>query len=175
MNTDGEATSHDTPTPAEVTDRSRLLDAAFWFVGEAKKLADVLRIALVGSICTNKPNPKDVDLLVTIQPGADLKPLARLARGLQGHIQRGRLGCDVFLVENARYIGRTCRYREPWLRRVCAMTGLQCDQKRDFLCDTSCNFTLSAEVIRNPPLVLWPEIEVRAPLPEDVRRRFGLP
>ena len=89
-------------TSPEDSDRSRLLDAAFWFVERARQLPEVLGIALIGSICRDKPHPKDVDLLVTIRPGADLESIARLARGLMGRIQRGSMGADVFLVEEGR-------------------------------------------------------------------------
>lgn len=164
----------DMPIPADTTDRSRLLDAAFWFVEKARPLPDVARIALVGSICQDKANPKDVDLLVTMRPGADLAPIARLARGLMGRIQRGRLGADVFLVENGRYIGRACRYREPWPRRTCSMDDLACDRARPFLCDTSRSFSVRSDVVRNPPVVLWPEVTITGEVPEDVRRRFEL-
>jgi hypothetical protein len=43
-----------------------------------------LRIALLGSLATEKPVPKDADVLVTIDAAMDLGPLARLGRGLQG-------------------------------------------------------------------------------------------
>jgi len=38
----------------------------------------ILRIALIGSLATDKPNPKDADLLITIRDGTDLAPLAML-------------------------------------------------------------------------------------------------
>ena len=43
-------------------------------------LPGVLRIALVGSLTTPKPLPKDADVLVTIEDGLDLAPLAAKGR-----------------------------------------------------------------------------------------------
>lgn len=159
----------------KLSDRQVLLEAARWFSEQAAELEEVVQVALVGSLCTPKRNPHDVDLVVTVRPGADFKRLAKLGRSLRGRIQRGRLGADVFLVEDGRYIGRTCHYREPWPRVRCISARNMCDSERAFVCDTSRNFTLRREVFEAPPLVLYPEIEINADLPADVVECFGLP
>ena len=66
----------------EHTIRDRLLDGAARFVRAAAGIPGVRRIALIGSIVTDKPNPKDIDLLVTVTHDADLAPLALCARRL---------------------------------------------------------------------------------------------
>ena len=124
------------------TDRSVLLDCTQWFVEKIKQLDGVIRVALIGSICTNQKNPKDIDILITIREGLDITRIATLKRKLSGRIQRGSLGADVFLVENGQYIGRPCNYKEPWVRVVCAQNKNICHIDRLFLCDTSRNFQL---------------------------------
>jgi hypothetical protein len=42
--------------------RERFLDEAARFVRAAGRIHGVRRIALIGSIVTDKPNPKDIDL-----------------------------------------------------------------------------------------------------------------
>jgi predicted nucleotidyltransferase len=66
------------------TMRQRLLEDALQFVRTAMYMPGVVRIALVGSLATAKPAPKDVDLLLTVTNETDLPPLARAARRLQG-------------------------------------------------------------------------------------------
>jgi hypothetical protein len=83
------------------------------FVRGARSTPGVLRIALLGSLATDKPVPKDADLLVTIDPAVNLDPLARLGRRLKGTAQTINLGADIFLADAAeRYMGRICHYRE---------------------------------------------------------------
>jgi hypothetical protein len=72
--------------------RPRLLDAVLAFVRAARSMPGVLRIALIGSLATDKPVPKDADVLVTIDTDMDLAPLARLGRRLQGRAQTINLG-----------------------------------------------------------------------------------
>jgi hypothetical protein len=51
-------------------------------------------------------SPKDADVLVTIDAGMDLSPLARLGRRLKGTAQKINLGGDIFLVDaDGRYMG----------------------------------------------------------------------
>jgi hypothetical protein len=58
-------------------------------------------------------NPKDADLLVTVEDEADLAPLARLGRRLQGRAQSMNKGADVFLADaHHHYLGRTCTWKE---------------------------------------------------------------
>jgi hypothetical protein len=141
------------------------------FVRRASGIAGVERIAFIGSIYTRKQRPKDVDLLVTIREDTDLVALAAAGRSLKGAAQNQNLGADVFLVQDGRYIGRTCSYREPHPRVRCADN--RCVPERPHLCDTSAHLVLGDEVIREPPLVLWPEIIVVGPLPPDVGAAFA--
>jgi predicted nucleotidyltransferase len=69
------------------------------FVRSARSTPGVLRIALLGSLATDKPVPKDADVLVSIDPDVDLDPLARLGRRLQGTAQTINLGADIFLAD----------------------------------------------------------------------------
>src|SRR4030066_312951 len=85
------------------TDRGALLSAARWFVKRAAALDSITQIALIGSIVTDKKHPKDIDILLTIAPGAELAPIAKLSRQMAGQIQRELLGADVFLMEEGRY------------------------------------------------------------------------
>ena len=79
--------------------RPHLLKAVLAFVQAARSTQGVLRIALLGSLATDKPIPKDADVSVTIDPAMDLGPLARLGRRLQGTAQTVNLGADIFLAE----------------------------------------------------------------------------
>jgi hypothetical protein len=54
------------PRPSVADPRRHLLRAVLAFVREARSLPGVLRIALLGSLATDKPVPKDADVLVTI-------------------------------------------------------------------------------------------------------------
>ena len=67
--------------------RERCLDEVLRFVRSAANLPGVLRIALVGSILTDRPDPKDVDVLVSVTDDAELAPLAALGRRLQDRLQ----------------------------------------------------------------------------------------
>src|SRR2546425_6358338 len=100
--------------------RQHLLDALRRFVAAVRQIAGVHRIALLGSIVTTKPDPKDIDVLVVVGDDADLAPLATCARRLQGQAQSFNRGADVFLAdEQGTYIGRTCHWRGryPWGRQ----------------------------------------------------------
>src|SRR6266498_2923745 len=93
--------------------RHQLLSHLPWFVSTATKLSGVRRVALLGSITTNKQDPKDIDFLVEIEDEVDLEPLARLGRKIKGRAQQINRGADIFLADNrGKYIGRTCSWRE---------------------------------------------------------------
>ena len=88
--------------------RQQLLDGLRRFVVSVRQIAGVRRIAVLGSIVTTKPDPKDIDVLVVVAHDADLTPLATCSRRLQGHAQSFNRGADVFLAdERGTYIGRT--------------------------------------------------------------------
>jgi hypothetical protein len=156
------------PRPSILEPRQHLLEAVLTFVRAARGLDGVRRIALLGSLTTNKPVPKDADVLVTIDAGIDLAPLARVGRTLKGTAQRINLGADIFLADEAgRYIGRTCSYRECHPRRSCeANSG--CGAGRH-LNDDFHLVTLSPALIGAPPIELWPRVVTRCAVPADTQ------
>jgi len=108
-------------------------------------------------------------LLVTIRPDAPIKALAKLKRKLQGKISRGSMGADVFIAEEGRYIGRARQYREPGPRADCFAHKPRCADGREYLCDTSANFTLNQDLIDHPPVILWPNARQNVDVPVDVQ------
>ncbi|MCL5959805.1 MAG: hypothetical protein M1358_10940, partial [Chloroflexi bacterium] len=79
--------------------RSKLIAEAVAFARTASQLPGVVRIALIGSLTTCKPDPKDADLLVTVTDDADLAPLATVGRKLKGRAQSLNRGADIFLAD----------------------------------------------------------------------------
>jgi hypothetical protein len=147
--------------------RPHLLKAVLAFVQAARSIPGVLRIALIGSLATDKPVPKDADLLVTIDAAIDLGPLARLGRRLQGTAQTANLGADIFLADVVgRYMGRICHYRECRPRVACR--ALSCGL-RQHLNDDLQIVTLSPAVVGAPPIDLWPRIVARCAVPADTQ------
>ena len=146
--------------------RGALLQAVLRFVQDARMCRGVLRMALIGSLATAKPLPKDADVLVTIEDGLDLGPIASATRRLKGTAQQMNLGADIFLATaEGRYVGRVCHYRECHPRVACRA---QHCRRRPHLNDDLQVVTLAHELIALPPLELWPEIRRRAPVPGDV-------
>jgi hypothetical protein len=128
----------------------------------------VLRIALIGSLLSRKPDPKDTDLLVTVSDDADLAPIAGAARRLKGHLQSINRGADVFVANPQEdYLGRLCPWRRcaPGVRRSCE--ALHCG-RRPFLYDDQQVLRLAVELVRHPPVEVFPETIRRGPIPEDV-------
>jgi hypothetical protein len=143
-----------------------LLKAVLAFVRAASLYPGVLRIALLGSLATDKPIPKDADVLVSIDAGTDLTALARIGRRLKGAGQTINLGADIFLADETDcYIGRICGYRECHLRALCR--ALNCG-KRQHLNDDLQIVTLDRALIALPPIDLWPRIARRVAVPADV-------
>jgi len=151
--------------------RQHLLVAAVPFVQAAIRLPGVARVALIGSLTTDKMDPKDIDLLVTISGDTEVSELDRLARQLQGRVSataHGLYGADVFLADPAgRYLGRLCKHREcPSLRQCAARhCGLRLHLKDDL--DV---IALERPLIAAPPLVLWPTVAAQITAPADVER-----
>lgn len=146
--------------------RAPLLQAVLRFVLDARICRGVLRIALVGSLTTAKPLPKDADVLVTIEDGLDLGPLAKAARRLKGTAQQMNLGADIFLADaQGRYLGRICHYRECHPRVACRAQhcGRQAHLNDDFQV-----VTLAQALIASPPVELWPGIRRRVLVSGDV-------
>jgi predicted nucleotidyltransferase len=150
--------------------RSALLAAALRFVHRASVLEGVHRIALIGSLASEKPFPKDVDLLTTISDDVDLSELARLGRQLSGTAQTINSGADVFLSDPEHcYLGRTCAWREcgPGRRVRC---GAEYLSGRLFLRDDLATVRLPRAVIETPPVELWPTARTLRAVPADVEQ-----
>jgi predicted nucleotidyltransferase len=149
--------------------RAQLLSHRPWFVSAVTKLSGSRRVSLLGSITTNKQNPKDIDFLVEVGDETDLEPLARLGRKLQGRAQQMGRGADIFLTNpQGHYIGRTCHWKEcgPGIRMSC--DALNCG-RRHYLHDDLATVTLSDETVQSA-LELWPTLERRSGLPDDLER-----
>lgn len=150
--------------------RDRLLHEVVKFVRSAARVSGIRSVALIGSIVTDRPDPKDVDLLVVVAHAMDLAPLAACARRLQGHTQSFNRSADVFLAdEQGRYLGRTCPWKNcgPEFRSSC--DARHCGVRR-YLHDDLRAIRLRDEVIAAPPVQLWPVVERRCQLPGDVER-----
>ena|ERR1043166_4583419 len=149
--------------------REKLLSHLPWFVSAVTKLSGVRRVSLLGSITTNKQNPKDIDFLIEVEEEADLEPLASWGRKLKGRAQQMNRGADIFL-SNAQghYIGRTCHWKQcgPGIRLSC--DALNCG-KRAFLHDDLATVKLSDDTLRSA-LELWPNVECRSGVPDDLKR-----
>ena len=154
--------------------RATLLDLTREFVVSARRVPGVLRIALLGSLLTPKPRPKDADVLVTIADGIDLSTLARIGRRLKGSAQaKLNSGADVFLTNPAgRYIGRICHYRECHPRVLCH--ARHCGAV-PHLADDLDVIDLSSDLIATPPLEVYPDVIARVPVPDDVERLLLVP
>lgn len=149
--------------------RQRLLSEILWFVPAVARLRGIKRIALLGSMTTEKKDPKDVDFLVVVEDEVSLEPLARIGRKVKGHAQNIGRGADIFLTNvRGRYIGRTCHWIEcgPGIRRSC--DALHCGRRR-YLHDDLKAVTLS-DVTVGAAIELWPVLERRPGLPEDLEK-----
>ncbi len=159
--------------PAVYDPRSYLLRAMLRFVRAAQECADVERIALLGSLTTAKKMPKDADILVVVGDDIDLAPLARVSRQLQGRAQSANLGADIFLADRrGQYVGRVCSWRECRPRQACL--ALNCGV-RMHLNDDLHVVTLAPELVRDPPVELWPKIIRRIELPPDLEELLLAP
>ena len=148
--------------------RSSLIQLAGSFVREAILVPGVTRVALVGSITTSKPNPKDVDLLVTVEDTADLTPLAVLGRRLMGKAQSLARGADLFLANpRGKYIGRICEWKDCRFGARIRCDALHCG-RRHYLHDDFKAVRLTSELVRSPPVNLWPEPRWTEPVPPDL-------
>jgi hypothetical protein len=80
----------------DVRRRAELLAAAAEFVARIVNIRGARSVALLGSITIEKRNPKDIDLLVTIEADADVSVLAKHARQPEGTTQQFNRGADGF-------------------------------------------------------------------------------
>ena len=157
---------------SELTIRDILLAEVRQFVPRARFFPGVRRIALIGSLATHKENPKDADVLVTVDDDADLAPLATAGRRLKGHTQSRNRGADIFLADpSGNYIGRICHWRECYPGKRMSCDARHCG-RRAFLHDDLDDVTLDASLIKTPPLELWPKIVRRVELPGDVETQL---
>jgi hypothetical protein len=158
------------PEPDLPTARQRLLGEVLEFAQAASQLSGVTRIALIGALTTDQPDPKDADMLVT--DDMNLAPLATLGRKLQGHAQSFRRGGEVFLAdERGLYLGRTCPWKRcgPGIRLGCG--ALHCG-RRTYLDDDLQAVTLDESLISEPPIELWPQVLTRVAVPENVEQEL---
>lgn len=155
--------------------RETLIAAAVDFAARAAVLTGVHQIALIGSITTNKRDPKDVDLLVTVDPGAvDMPALAKLGRQLKGRTQTNvNAGADIFLLgTSGTYLGRTCRYRDCPSATRASCRGINCGLTSQIphLCDDLGELDLNnaPNTLAHPPVILYPELIINQQLPPDL-------
>jgi len=148
--------------------RKFLIAEVLAFVKHARTCPGVRRIALVGSLTTPKANPKDADVLVTVEDDIPLAELATLGRRLKGRAQSRNSGADIFLGNpSGEYIGRICHWREcrPGVRASC--DARHCG-RREFLHDDLGDVALDAHLLAEPPIELWPRIVRLVKVPTDV-------
>lgn len=150
--------------PSEI--RKILLTAGATFVRRIIQMRGVERVALVGSLATDKQNPKDIDFLLTVSDDFDIAAAAEIGRKLKGGLQGHNSGADIFLCDtNHRYIGRTCNYRECFPRRACE--GETC--RRNSWLNTDFHLVrLKTDLCENPPVVIWPNRQIAESVPQDV-------
>jgi len=149
--------------------REQLLSHLPWFVSAGNEVPGIRRVALLGSITTNKQNPKDIDFLVVVDDDIDLEPLARLGRKIKGRAQQMNRGADIFLADTqGKYIGRTCSWKECWPGRRRSCDAWNCG-KRPYLHDDLETVSLSDETVCTA-LELWPSLERRVGLPDDLEK-----
>lgn len=154
--------------PIDPSVRAFLIAEAFRFIDAICTLPGIERIALVGSLTTDKPDPKDADLLVTVADQLDLAALATESRRLKGRAQTKNRGADIFLANpSGQYIGRICHWREcvPGIRMSC--DALHCG-KRTYLHDDLDTIHLGSQLVANPPIQVWPRVAYSGKVPADV-------
>ncbi len=148
--------------------RSHLLAGVLAFTQAASQVSGVARIALIGSLTTGKPDPKDADVLVTIADADDLTLLAAHGRKLLGHCQSRNCGGEIFLANSlGDYLGRLCPWKQcgPGIRASC--DALHCG-RRLYLHDDLSTIRLPSSLIAAPPIDLWPNVITRVTPPADV-------
>jgi hypothetical protein len=148
--------------------RAFLIAESFRFIERIVSIPGVRRIAMLGSLLTFKANPKDVDLLITVDDEADLTALAKSARRLKGIAQSKNKGADVFLANVAgKYIGRICHWSRcgPQFRVTC--DARNCGV-REYLHDDLDDINLDPLLVKNPPLEIWPSVVYRQLVASDL-------
>ena len=141
--------------------RRALLLAVCSFVRAARICPGVLRIALIGSLVTNKPIPKDADVLVTIDDTTDLTGLARAASAPQGV-------CSNHQPSSLMRLGVTS---DAFASIASAIRAWHASPSIADAAPTSTMthvVTLSKELLAAPPIDLWPDVVRRLKVPPDV-------
>lgn len=82
--------------PIDPSLRPFLIGEVFRFIDAIRSIAGIDKIALVGSLTTDKPDPKDVDILVTVADDLDLTALATESRRLKVELKPGTEGLTSF-------------------------------------------------------------------------------
>ena len=148
--------------------RRELLLLAADFVNAARQVPGVRWISLIGSLATEKADPKDVDFLVCVSEDVELPRLARLSRRLQGRAQSQGRGADVFLCDEALvYLGRTCPWKNCGPRYRASCDARSCGV-RPYLHDDLDDVRLNVPRVREGEIVLWPEPRSEVHVPADV-------
>ncbi len=148
--------------------RAFLIAEAFRFIERIVGIPGVRRIAMLGSLLSSKANPKDVDLLITVDDEVDLSALAKSARRLKGMAQSKNKGADVFLANPAgQYIGRICHWSQcgPQFRVTC--DARNCGV-REYLHDDLDEINLDPRLVKEPPLEIWPNVVYRQSVASDL-------
>jgi hypothetical protein len=154
--------------PIDEDVRAFLIAEAFRFIERIVGMPGVRRIAMLGSLLSSKANPKDVDLLLTVDDEVDLTSLAKSARRLKGIAQSKNRGADVFLANSAgQYIGRICHWSRcgPQFRATC--DARNCGL-REYLHDDFDDINLNPLVVNKPPLEIWPSVVYRQSMAPDL-------
>jgi predicted nucleotidyltransferase len=138
--------------------RAFLIAEAFRFIHRVIRIPGVRRIAIIGSLTRKKRDPKDFDILITVDDETDLTALAAAARKLKGIAQTRNKGADVFLANpSEQYIGRICHWREcgPGIRAAC---DAQNCGRRHYLHDDLEDINLDPQLVKEPPVEVWPKV-----------------
>ena len=154
--------------PSDQDVRVFLIAEAFRLIERIVGIPGVRRIAMLGSLLSSKANPKDVDLLITVDDDADLTALAKSARRLKGMAQSKNKGADVFLANSgSQYIGRICHWSRcgPQFRATC--DARNCGV-REYLHDDLDDINLDPLVVKEPPLEIWPSVVYRQSVARDL-------
>jgi hypothetical protein len=69
--------------------RTTLLELTADFVHLARTCPGIARIALLGSVTTSKPRPKDVDLLVSVTPSLEMPATRSWVAGSRAALRPG--------------------------------------------------------------------------------------
>ncbi len=148
--------------------RSRLLVEMRDVVDAIIKTPGVTRVALIGSLAADVAEPRDADLLVSVQDDANLATLAKLGRRWRAFVQSLHCSGDIFLTDlQGNYLGRTCPWKECGTQINPRCDARHCGRRR-FLHDDLNTIRLSRQVTALPPIELWPHVVQRSPAPDDV-------